>query len=119
MAALMTTTVVVAVVTYIMVANLNNAIGALLWLYSKLRNQVLEHMHRHEVVSWRRRAQAFNSFRPRNEPIEPSQWLVLRFVLLAAMPMQWIRTAQEAYYQRRHDTSRRSNGNVAETGMQC
>lgn len=76
-------TAVVAVATYIFVANLNSAVRAMQATYRALENRLVEDMMRQsDDKYWADKGRDFKQFRPDRADIMPSKWLILWYAIV-------------------------------------
>jgi len=76
-------TAAVALLTYVVVGNLNNAVDAVRRLYRGAENWVVADMiEKSKDESWKEKGFEFNQFRPKRENIMPSRWYILWYVIV-------------------------------------
>ena len=67
--------------TYIVLFNMNSLIHSFSRLYEAKKKNVVRSMHSDSDETWKRRGQKFESFRPKHENPQPSEWYVLLYAL--------------------------------------
>jgi hypothetical protein len=78
-------TVLVASITYILVANLGNVVLAIKSSYKAIREPILKRMGGDHDTAWIKNGNRFKQFRPDRANVMPSQWLVLQFLLVSTL----------------------------------
>lgn len=74
--------IVVALLTYTIVLNINSIVHSVSILYDTKKRRVINAMKRDERESWKHCGQRFESFRPKHENPKPSEWYVMLYALL-------------------------------------
>jgi hypothetical protein len=88
-------TVVVAVTTYMLVANLNNIVQASRTAYAKLEGLLVEDMIERSHTEYReRKGREFRQFRPNRSDIMPSKWYILWYATLTVARQLGFRRAE-------------------------
>jgi len=67
--------------TYFVVFNLNNLVRISGTTYKKYKRRAVSQMKQDEDLRWSERGKRFESFRPRAERVEPSDWMIGFFIL--------------------------------------
>ncbi|EXA51434.1 hypothetical protein NW761_002608 [Fusarium oxysporum] len=75
------TSVLVAAVTFIVVANMRNMASVCAVAYRGVKRRIVRRMHGSEDEKWIKRATAFESYRPERMEVEPSEWYILYFFI--------------------------------------
>ncbi|KAL1964567.1 hypothetical protein VTN77DRAFT_6864 [Rasamsonia byssochlamydoides] len=68
------TAVIIALITYLLVANLENAVSLLKSLYRLIKRPVIRRMTNDPEETWATKGKSFTSFRPDRANVEPSEW---------------------------------------------
>lgn len=79
--ALIAVIIVVALLTYTTVLNINSIVHSVSILYDTKKRRVINAMKRDERESWRYCGQQFESFRPKHENPKPSEWYITLYAL--------------------------------------
>ncbi|KAL8818993.1 MAG: hypothetical protein Q9223_002492 [Gallowayella weberi] len=74
--------VIVAILTYTTVLNINSIVTSVGMLYDIKKRRVVEAMKRDDRISWKHCGQRFESFRPKHENPKPSEWYITLYALL-------------------------------------
>ncbi|KAL8795704.1 MAG: hypothetical protein Q9182_007503 [Xanthomendoza sp. 2 TL-2023] len=74
--------VIVALLTYTTVLNINSIVTSVGMLYDIKKRRVVEAMKRDDRISWKHCGQRFESFRPKHENPKPSEWYITLYALL-------------------------------------
>ncbi|KAL8684949.1 MAG: hypothetical protein Q9224_006048, partial [Gallowayella concinna] len=82
MQSLIAVIVIVALLTYTTVLNINSIVTSVGILYDIKKRRVVEAMKRDDRVSWKHCGQRFESFRPKHENPKPSEWYITLYALL-------------------------------------
>jgi hypothetical protein len=77
------TSVLVAAVTFIVVANLRNMASICAVAYRGVKRRIVRRMHGSDDEKWVKRATAFESYRPERLEVEPSEWYILYFFMFS------------------------------------
>jgi hypothetical protein len=89
-------TAVVAVVTYILVANFNNTVDAARVLYRAAETWVVTDMIKESKDPfWESKGREFSQLRPKRDNIMPSKWYVLWYVVLRNVRLVFMAAPQE------------------------
>lgn len=75
------TSVLVAAVTFIVVANMRNMASVCSVAYRGVKRRIVRRMRGSEDEKWLKRATAFESYRPERMEVEPSEWYILYFFI--------------------------------------
>ncbi len=67
--------------TYFVVFNLNNLVRISGTTYKKYKRKLVSQMKRDEDIRWSEQGKRFETFRPRAERVEPSDWMIGFFIL--------------------------------------
>jgi len=67
--------------TYFVVFNLNNFVRISSTAYKKYKRRLVSQMKEDEDIIWSEQGKRFETFRPRAERVEPSEWMIGFFVL--------------------------------------
>ncbi|KAF3481477.1 uncharacterized protein GIQ15_04236 [Arthroderma uncinatum] len=87
-------TVLIAMATYILVANLNNTAQAMQGAYRVIENWLVKDMaKRPESEYWAAKSQDFKQFRPDRANIMPSKWLILWYFVIKILRFDFLRVA--------------------------
>jgi hypothetical protein len=79
------TAVFVAITTYLLVANLENAVSTLKSLYHLVKRPVIGRMKKDGDEEWAVKGQSFDGFRPDRKNVEPSEWNVVEFLTVKVL----------------------------------
>ncbi|KAL8727709.1 MAG: hypothetical protein Q9166_005882 [cf. Caloplaca sp. 2 TL-2023] len=77
--------IVVALLTYTTVLNINSIVTSVGLLYDVKKRHVVNAMKRDDRNPWRTCGQRFESFRPKHENPKPSEWYITLYALLNPM----------------------------------
>jgi hypothetical protein len=67
--------------TYFVVFNLNNFVRISGTTYKKYRRRIVSQMKEDKDIRWSEQGKRFETFRPRAERVEPSDWMIGFFIL--------------------------------------
>jgi hypothetical protein len=67
--------------TYFVVFNLNNLVRISGRTYKKYKRRLVSQMKEDEDIRWSEQGKRFETFRPRAERVEPSDWMIGFFIL--------------------------------------
>lgn len=82
MTALIYVVIIVALVTYFIMFNINSLAQGFGRVYDNKKKCVVRAMKRDRNDAWKRRGQRFEVFRPKHESPEPSEWYIPFYALL-------------------------------------
>ncbi|KAL8992176.1 MAG: hypothetical protein Q9188_007647, partial [Gyalolechia gomerana] len=82
MKSLIAVIIIVALVTYTTVLNINSIVHSVSGLYDLKKRRVVNAMKKDERASWKRCGQRFESFRPKHENPKPSEWYITLYAIL-------------------------------------
>lgn len=82
MTALIYVVIIVALVTYFIMFNINSLAQGFGRIYDNKKKRVVRAMKRDRNENWKRRGQRFEAFRPKHESPEPSEWYIPLYALL-------------------------------------
>ena len=82
MKALIYVIIIVAVLTYFTMFNINSLAQGFDQLYSIKKKRVVQAMKKDNSESWKVLGQRFEVFRPKHENPEPSEWLIPLYTIL-------------------------------------
>lgn len=85
MDALIYVIIIVALVTYIVMFNINSLSQGFSRVYEVKKKHVVRAMKHDRNGAWKRRGQLFEVFRPKHENPEPSEWYIPLYALLHPM----------------------------------
>ncbi|KAI4172149.1 MAG: hypothetical protein LQ346_008650 [Caloplaca aetnensis] len=74
--------VVVALLTYTTVLNINSLVTSVGSLYDRKKRRVINAMKKDEREGWKHCGQRFESFRPKHENPKPSEWYIMLYAML-------------------------------------
>ncbi|KAL8828365.1 MAG: hypothetical protein Q9170_006633 [Blastenia crenularia] len=74
--------IVVALLTYTTVLNINSIVTSVSNLYDLKKRRVINAMKKDERDDWQRCGQRFESFRPKHENPKPSEWYITLYAIL-------------------------------------
>ncbi|KAL8860853.1 MAG: hypothetical protein Q9178_002883 [Gyalolechia marmorata] len=74
--------IIVALLTYTTVLNINSIVTSVGLLYDTKKRRVVNAMKRDSRDSWKHCGQRFESFRPKHENPKPSEWYITLYALL-------------------------------------
>ncbi|KAL8687234.1 MAG: hypothetical protein Q9218_006536 [Villophora microphyllina] len=74
--------IVVALLTYTTVLNINSIVHSISLIYDTKKRRVVNAMKKDDRESWRFCGQRFESFRPKHENPKPSEWYITLYALL-------------------------------------
>ncbi|KAL8894091.1 MAG: hypothetical protein Q9192_004628 [Flavoplaca navasiana] len=77
--------IIVALLTYTTVLNINSIVTSVGLLYDRKKRHVVNAMKRDRRDSWKHCGQRFESFRPKHENPKPSEWYITLYALLNPM----------------------------------
>ena len=87
--------VIVGLVTYLIVFNLNLIVSSCARSYRRVKDRLVRKMRQDEHERWRQRGADFNVFRPVHEREKPTEWLLLLYALWLTYTSVWRRTKGE------------------------
>ena len=82
MTALIYVVIIVALVTYFIMFNINSLAQGFGRVYDNKKKYIVQSMKRDHTEVWKQRAQRFEVFRPKHENPEPSEWYIPIYALL-------------------------------------
>ena len=82
MQSLIAVIVIVALLTYTTVLNINTIVHSVGLLYDLKKRRIVNAMKRDSNESWKYCGQRFESFRPKHENPKPSEWYITLYALL-------------------------------------
>lgn len=82
MTALIYVVIIVALVTYFIMFNINSLAQGFGRLYDDKKKYIVRAMKRDRNKAWKQRGQRFEVFRPKHESPEPSEWYIPFYALL-------------------------------------
>ncbi len=82
MTALIYVVIIVALVTYFIMFNINSLAHGFGQVYDNKKKHVVRAMKRDHNEAWKQRGQRFEVFRPKHESPEPSEWYIPFYALL-------------------------------------
>ena len=82
MTALIYVVIIVALVTYLIMFNINSLAQGFGQVYNNKKRYIVRAMKRDRNEAWKLRGQRFEVFRPKHESPEPSEWYVPFYALL-------------------------------------
>ena len=85
MDALIYVIIIVALVTYFVMFNINSLSQGFSRVYEVKKKHVVRAMKHDRKGAWKRRGQRFEVFRPKHENPEPSEWYIPLYALLHPM----------------------------------
>ncbi|KAI4288182.1 MAG: hypothetical protein L6R35_002557 [Caloplaca aegaea] len=74
--------IVVALLTYTTVLNINSIVTSISRLYDRKKRRVINAMKKDERDEWKTCGQRFESFRPKHENPKPSEWYITLYAVL-------------------------------------
>ncbi len=74
--------IIVALLTYTTVLNINSIVTSVGLLYDTKKRRVVNAMKRDSRDTWKHCGQRFESFRPKHENPKPSEWYITLYALL-------------------------------------
>ena len=77
--------IIIALLTYTTVLNINSIVTSVGLLYDRKKRHVVNAMKRDSRDSWKHCGQRFESFRPKHENPKPSEWYISLYALLNPM----------------------------------
>ena len=117
MTALIYVVIIVALVTYFIMFNINSLAQGFGRVYDNKKKRIVRAMKRDHNENWKRLGQRFEAFRPKHESPEPSEWYIPFYALLNPAVIAGL-GRREASSDRRPTTnseipSRSPNGSLA------
>ena len=82
MTALIYVVIIVALVTYFIMFNINSLAQGFDRVYENKKKYIVRAMKRDHTETWKQRGQRFEVFRPKHENPEPSEWFIPFYALL-------------------------------------
>lgn len=82
MTALIYVVIIVALVTYFIMFNINSLAQGFGRVYDNKKKYIVRAMKRDRKQAWKQRGQRFEVFRPKHESPEPSEWYIPFYALL-------------------------------------
>ena len=82
MTALIYVVIIVALVTYFIMFNINSLAHGFGQVYDNKKKHIVRAMKRDHNETWKQRGQRFEVFRPKHESPEPSEWYIPFYALL-------------------------------------
>ena len=82
MTALIYVVIIVALVTYFIMFNINSLAQGFGHVYGNKKRYIVRAMKRDRNEAWKQRGQRFEVFRPKHDSPEPSEWYVPLYALL-------------------------------------
>ena len=82
MTALIYVVIIVALVTYFIMFNINSLAQGFGHVYDNKKRYIVRAMKRDRNEGWKQRGQRFEVFRPKHDSPEPSEWYIPLYVLL-------------------------------------
>ena len=82
MTALIYVVIIVALVTYFIMFNINSLAHGFGRVYDDKKKYIVRAMKRDHTEAWKQRGQRFEVFRPKHENPEPSEWYIPYYALL-------------------------------------
>jgi hypothetical protein len=76
------TSVLVAVGTYVLVANLGHTVSTLQSFYRLFKQPIAERMAQDPEQKWAEKGEGFTSFQPDRKAVKPSEWYLLLYWIL-------------------------------------
>ena len=80
--ALIIAIIVVASTTYVTVLNINSLVHAISHIYDTRKSRVVKAMKSNRDETWKQRGQRFETFRPKHENPQPSEWYIILYSFL-------------------------------------
>lgn len=77
--ALIYTSILVGVSTYIIVFHLNSLVQQTSAAYTPIRSEIIYRMRNHDNDHWASKGKQFATFQPKHERLKPSEWWILLF----------------------------------------
>lgn len=74
--------IIVALLTYTTVLNINAIVTSVSSLYDRKKRRVVNAMKKDERDEWKHCGQRFESFRPKHENPKPSEWYITIYAML-------------------------------------
>ncbi len=81
MTALIYVVIIVALITYFIMFNINSLAQGFGRVYDNKKKRIVRAMKRDRDEGWKQRGQRFEVFRPKHESPEPSEWYIPFYVL--------------------------------------
>ena len=81
--------VIVGLVTYLIVFNLNLIVHTCAKTYRLYKDHLVQSMRQERNETWRRRSECYDVFRPVHERQKPTEWLLLWYVVWRAVISVW------------------------------
>ena len=81
MTALIYVVIIVALVTYFIMFNINSLAQGFGHVYDNKKRYIVRAMKRDRNEAWKQRGQRFEVFRPKHDSPEPSEWYIPLYVL--------------------------------------
>ena len=82
MTALIYVVIIVALVTYFIMFNINSLAQGFRRVYDDKKKYIILAMKKDHTEAWKQRGQRFEVFRPKHENPEPSEWYIPYYALL-------------------------------------
>ena len=82
MTALIYVVIIVALLTYFTMFNINSLAQGFGRIYDSKKKYIVRAMKRDRTEAWKQRGQRFEAFRPKHENPEPSEWYIPFYALL-------------------------------------
>lgn len=82
MTALIYVVIIIALLTYFIMFNINSLATGFGRVYGNEKKNIVRAMKRDHNEAWKQRAQRFEVFRPRHESPKPSEWYIPFYALL-------------------------------------
>ena len=90
MTALIYVVIIVALVTYFIMFNINSLAQGFSRVYDNKKRYIVRAMKRDRNEAWKQRGQKFEVFRPKHDSPEPSEWYIPFYALLhPAVALGW------------------------------
>ncbi|KAH8801460.1 hypothetical protein F5884DRAFT_684657 [Xylogone sp. PMI_703] len=75
------TSILVALGTYFLVANLENLVVKVKYFYGSFKTPIVSRMKLHNETIWKAKGENFSRFSPVREKVKPSEWYILLFLV--------------------------------------
>jgi hypothetical protein len=111
--ALTIVSILVGLGTYVIVFNIDNLVGFSSRIYSRHKLKLVEQMKNHPDKRWSEHGKRFGIFRPKQERIKPTEWMIALFILHKMFPkFRWRRSRTKSRHQERGQHDRKTTHDV-------
>jgi len=111
--ALTIVSILVGLGTYVIVFNIDNLVGFSSRVYSRHKLKLVEQMKNHPDKRWSEHGKRFGIFRPKQERIKPTEWMIALFILHKMFPkFSWRRSRTKSRHQERGQHDRKTTHDV-------